>query len=157
MPIPARLFDPAATTRSLEPDEELGPILREILVNGRRRFHDHLSEKIRAIEEACRVVASDGAGPEAVAILRCHVHRLAGSGAMFGFAGLSEASIDFEDFLARLRVPVTPQMAERLAEHMRGLRRALAESGARESGEIVAMTAGEPVGDLQVPARSRGA
>jgi HPt (histidine-containing phosphotransfer) domain-containing protein len=107
---------------------ELNTSQREELQQIRQRFARSVPEKVRALEEAARLLAADGSRAEAVERLFHQAHRLAGSAAIFGLKELSEAAARLEQLVASPpeEPGVEASWLESVREALRGIRQAAA-------------------------------
>jgi HPt (histidine-containing phosphotransfer) domain-containing protein len=107
---------------------ELNASQREELQEIRRRFARSVPEKVRALEEAARLLATHGSRAEALERLYQQAHRLAGSAAIFGLKEVAEAAAQLEQLVAS--PPDQPGgeagWLESVREALRGIRQAAA-------------------------------
>lgn len=122
-----------------------------------KQFTEQLPNRLSAIESALNDLAKDGRSAESLENVRMHAHRLAGTGATFGYDQISATARELEQLAAGIRDISTGIGREQL-ESMRGLYETLQaeyrhavpeddESHAEEAGQLLPVD--EEAGDEQ--------
>ncbi|HEY3225622.1 MAG TPA: diguanylate cyclase [Planctomycetota bacterium] len=105
--------------------------VREQLNALRQAYAEQLPGKIREIEDAWKRLEREPWDPKGFLVFHRQVHALAGSGATFGFPGVSEKAHGLDDLLKTLpgdKGPPEPEIVARIFEGLGGLKEAAATS-----------------------------
>jgi diguanylate cyclase (GGDEF)-like protein len=89
-----------------------------------RQYAAKLPERLHSVGEGCRAAAAGTLAPEALSALRREVHRLAGSGTVFGFPVVTSAAQRLDAVLSGLgdsQDELDPDRAQKLVELARAI------------------------------------